>query len=142
MGLKGWQLVSPADHSHHVVLAFHHAVGRQHGSLHSGALEHPFDLAANAADPEGLAPLRRAPAEGPPGLAKCYWRKHAKRCRCAWFEQRIKTKKRGMQLERSDKREGVPNRDREEEGEGEGTAAANQGRTADGWEEAKRPNCH
>lgn len=72
--LKDWLLVFTADRSHHVVLALHHAVGGQHGSLHGGALEHPFDLAANAADPEGLAPLRRAPAGGGgrPGLAKCY----------------------------------------------------------------------
>lgn len=43
---------------------------------------------------------------------------------------------------RSGKNEGVDNGGRKESSEGEGTAAANRGRTDDGWEEAKRPNGH
>ena len=34
----------------------------QHGALHGCVLEHPFDFAADTADPKGLAPLCRAPA--------------------------------------------------------------------------------
>lgn len=50
------------SHSHQVILSLHQAGGRQHRSLHGRALEHSFDFAADAADPEGLAPLRRVPA--------------------------------------------------------------------------------
>lgn len=51
-----------SEQPHHIVLSLHQPVGWQHGPLHGSALEHPFDLTANAADPEGLAPLRRVPA--------------------------------------------------------------------------------
>lgn len=49
------------SHSHQIILSLHQAGGRQHRSLHCRALEHSFDFAADAADPEGLAPLRRVP---------------------------------------------------------------------------------
>ena len=48
--------------SHHVILSLYRPMRWQHGSLHGCALEHPFDFAADAADPKGLAPLCRAPA--------------------------------------------------------------------------------
>lgn len=55
------------SHPHQIILSLHHAGGRQHRSLHGRALEHTLDFAADAADPEGLAPLRRVPAGRDPG---------------------------------------------------------------------------
>lgn len=45
------------DQPHQIVLSLHQPIGGQHCSLHGCALEHSFDLAADAADPKGLAPL-------------------------------------------------------------------------------------
>lgn len=52
--MKVWNIL---NQPHHIVFSLYQPIRWQHGSLHGCALEHSFDLTANAADPKGLAPL-------------------------------------------------------------------------------------
>lgn len=70
------------DVPYHIILPLYQPIGWQHGSFHRCALEHSFDLTANAANPKGLAPLRRTPAVQTRRLLNTEQRR-----RCAWLQQ-------------------------------------------------------